>query len=412
MQGNAKVWILCASLGLSGCSAKAVEPQPNPGTRTNMQVPDDMPFDYPRGNGTGSAGQSGKAGGSSTAGAAGAAGAADVAGRAGAGGAAGTGVSLAGGAGSPSAGAAGANPVTTADCSSLTRARLKDGTCVDRVVEFSVATNPTNIVSGSDGKIWFDDGKANQLVQMDTQGRALNALGCEAGSGRALVTGKGDAILWYTDPESQRVTELTKDLERVPIELGFTPLGLSLGEGDQLWLTELNQAAYRVNPFDSTKKRWLGAATSTIVVGPDHNLWFPSEGAITRLIAAGETEDFAIGDNYADDLCAGPDGALWFTDGPHSQIGRMEVDGSFSIKRLTQNIHPGRIIAGPDHALWFTEEGVEKIGRITVNAEVTHYPTPSTNGFIYDLTVGPDGNIWFTKTSTGKIGRLIVDAVE
>jgi len=129
-------------------------------------------------------------------------------------------------------------------------------------------------------------------------------------------------------------------------------------------------------------------------------------------MAAGEPKDFSLDENFADDICAGPDGTLWFTDGTLNQIGRMEVDGSFSITRLPLNTQPGRIIAGPDHALWFTEQGTEKIGRITVNTEVTHYPTPSSNGLISDLTVGPDGSIWYTKLFTGKIGRLIPDAVE
>jgi streptogramin lyase len=427
MQADAKVWVLTAALSLSGCGAQGSTAEPQRKTGSSAATPPDgtpwNPTPSRTGN-AGSGGQSGKAGaGPSSAGSAGRSG--------GLGGAGGTGSTSAdtGGAGSTNAnavgpgssagskavaGGAGANSETTNECPSLTRARLPNGACVDRVTEFSVATNPSNIVTGSDGRIWFDDGSANQIVQLDDQGRVLQKIGCDPGAdSRELVAGRGDAILWYTDWHAKTVTRLSKNMERTPFALGFSPAGLSLGTGDQIWLTEVNRAVYRLNPGELTMAHWDASPNSAIIVGPDKNFWFPEGVRIGRLAASGEKQDFPITDSFADDLCAGPDDALWFTDGSLHQIGRMAVDGTLSrTYDLPPNSRPFQIIVGPDGALWFTERSAEKIGRLSVKGELTHYPVPTANSLPYALTVGPDRNIWFTERFSGKIGRLIPDSVK
>ncbi|HEY3253265.1 MAG TPA: hypothetical protein VGJ91_04930 [Polyangiaceae bacterium] len=432
MQADAKVWILSAALGACGCSANGTLAEPQrKSSPTAATSPDDSPFNVTPPSG----GQSGRAGASSSAGSAGRAGggtggagvgitgpsAGGTGASAGlAGGGSGAGGSGAGGSGagrggasgtSANSGAAGAGADATADCPSLTRVRLANGTCVERVTEFSVASNPTSIATGSDGRIWFDDGSGNQIVQLDDQGRILNRIPCDAGSTeRQLLGGRGNTVLWYTDSRAKTLTSLNTALQRTPFDLGFAPSGLTLGEGDQLWLTEAGQAVYRLNENETSLLRFPAAPSDSIVLGPDKNLWFPEGVQIARLAASGEKQDFSITDSFADDLCPGPDGALWFTDGSLNQIGRMEADGTLSrTYDLPLNSKPFQIVVGPDGALWFTEQAAEKIGRISVKGVITHYPVPTSNSMPYAITVGPDHNLWFTETFSGKIGRLIPD---
>jgi len=418
MRSDAKVWILSAALGFLGCGAQGAvdEHQRKPGSSASPP-PDGIPYGItpPRSNNAGSGGQTGKAGAtSSSAGSAGRSSGTGGTSSAGAGGAGGASAGLGGGGSSPVSAAAGATLEPAKDCPSLTRARLPNGTCVDRVTEFSVATSPTSIVTGSDGRIWFDDGSANQIVQLDDQGQVLKRIPCDPGSdSRELVAGRDEVILWYTDWHAKTVTKLSKALERTSFAVGFGPVGLSLGESDQLWLTEANRAVYRLNPSELTLTRWAAYPNNTIIVGPDKNLWFPESVRIARLAVTGEKQDFSITDSFADDLCVGPDDALWFTDGSLHQIGRMETDGTLSrTYDLPQNSRPFQIIVGPDGALWFTEQAAEKIGRISVKGAITHYPVPTSNSLPYALTVGPDHNIWFTERFSGKIGRLIPDSGE
>ena len=81
------------------------------------------------------------------------------------------------------------------------------------------------------------------------------------------------------------------------------------------------------------------------------------------------------------DIAAGPDGALWFTEGDGNKIGRITTSGGFTEYPVpTAGSAPYGIAAGRDGALWFTELGGNKIGRITLTT--TTVPTLSTWGLI------------------------------
>ncbi len=97
------------------------------------------------------------------------------------------------------------------------------------------------------------------------------------------------------------------------------------------------------------------------------------------------------------------------------QIGRITPAGQITESPLpTSREAPQDIIAGPDGNLWFTEcilvlsNSCEssKIGRITPTGIVTEFPLPNSNSIPSSITAGPDGNLWFTESGGGKIGRI------
>jgi len=304
-------------------------------------------------------------------------------------------------------GSAGKNSTST-DCEPLTQVRI-NGMCIPRVAEFDVAQKPTTIVTGSDGQIWIDDEGNNQLVQIDKNGKVTYRIDVGAGSApRTLAGGMGDAVVWYTDAQAKALVKVTSGLQKSPYDLGFQAAGIAVAGSDEVLLTEFNQGVYRVHPGKDTTK-WPCEPSSLLAISSDKNVWFQEGALLGRIVPDVEKQDFATTDSFATDLCAGPDSAIWFTDGTLHQIGRMGLDGvlsrTFDLPIASGPLH---IVSGPDGALWFTEQGANKIGRITTNGVLTHYPVPSANGDLDSLTVGTDHNLWFTETS-GKVGRLIVD---
>jgi virginiamycin B lyase len=420
MRSRAKIGIIFAVLSIPGCAAgTSDEPERRP-TAKGSATSDGDPFNVtPPGSGGGRAStQTGKGGASNALG--GGAGNASATGTAASGGTAGTaGPSpSAGGTGGSAgigAGGAGPHPDPALDCPSPTRVPSANGTCVDRVSEFAVATNPTSIVVGSDGKLWFDDGAANRVVRLETDGRVLERCSAPAGPiEREMIAGSGEVLLWYSNPSEQTIRSRTSARIVTGFNLGFAPRGLAVAPDGKLWVTELNRAVYLFDPAAPTPTRWPAAPSNGIITGSDGNQWFPSgAGIISRLTPAGERRDFPIADSWADDIVAGPDGAIWFTDGALNRIGRLEINGTLSKTfDLPVDSGPRRIITGPDGALWFTEAFADKIGRITLKGDITHYPTPSQGGLPWAITVGPDHNLWFTERSSGNVGRLIPDPVE
>jgi virginiamycin B lyase len=149
-----------------------------------------------------------------------------------------------------------------------------------------------------------------------------------------------------------------------------------------------------------------------ITAGPDGNLWF-TEGAgrIGRITPAGVITEFAIptadGDPFG--ITPGPDGNLWFTEVVGNQIGRITTAGvitEFTIP--TANSGPNHITTGPDGSLWFTESTANQIGRITTAGVVTgEFLIPSAVAEPRGITAGPDGALWFTESGNpDAIGRI------
>jgi virginiamycin B lyase len=161
-----------------------------------------------------------------------------------------------------------------------------------------------------------------------------------------------------------------------------------------------------------------------IVSGPDGAVWFyngpaspgvcpPACGTIAKITTAGVVTNLGAPEAQVDSMTVGPDGALWFTmpfDGCSScdgAIGRMTTSGSITVFHDTSIPAPTRapmeITAGPDGALWYTnlddlDLGQWSIGRITTAGVFTHYPL-AAGAQPSAITAGPDGALWYLQNN-------------
>jgi FG-GAP-like repeat len=86
-----------------------------------------------------------------------------------------------------------------------------------------------------------------------------------------------------------------------------------------------------------------------------------------------------------------------------------------------RNSQPHGITAGPDGALWFTEGNGDKIGRFFCVVQVDsgecapprefpgllfEYPIPTSGAVPNFITTGPDNALWFTEGAGNNIGRI------
>src|SRR5204862_2138 len=68
----------------------------------------------------------------------------------------------------------------------------------------------------------------------------------------------------------------------------------------------------------------------------------------------------------------GPDGNLWFTDGPSNQVGRITLQGQVTVYDVpTPNAVLGVPTAGPNNTPRFSEPSPNQIGQISPNAPPT-----------------------------------------
>jgi streptogramin lyase len=134
-----------------------------------------------------------------------------------------------------------------------------------------------------------------------------------------------------------------------------------------------------------------------------------------------------------EELAVGPDGNLWYTDEvsgvfrfspttlvPLACSSASPTVGNLGCEVSADPVAPNDIAAGPDGAMWFTQSAggnpkggasyfPASIGRITPTGSYSSYPVPASASSVPGLdaiTVGPNGNLWFTEPAVGRIGEV------
>jgi hypothetical protein len=127
-------------------------------------------------------------------------------------------------------------------------------------------------------------------------------------------------------------------------------------------------------------------------------------------------------------IIAGPDGNLWFTDDFNNSIGMIDPT-THAITEYTIATAPGSpaaLMVEPDGNLWFSELGsvstfapppltlvvFNYTGAIAMISPTTHAITQvlnlGTNDVPYGFTAGPDGNLWFLTLTAEEIDQIIL----
>jgi hypothetical protein len=159
-------------------------------------------------------------------------------------------------------------------------------------------------------------------------------------------------------------------------------------------------------------------APEDITAGPDGNLWFTESNLshIGRITTSGILSDFSVG-STTNFITTGPDGNLWYseTNVPYQNVGTITPTGTAtSLLSHGLNFLSARLTAGPDGNIWFTQAGANVLGRLAVTQgtyagdldNTTNFLVPTSNSMPGDITVGPDNNLWFTESGTDKVGSL------
>lgn len=291
----------------------------------------------------------------------------------------------------------------------------------------ATSTNPTGIVEGPDGALWFAESTGNQIGRITTGGSATEYPIPTASSDPFFITVGPDRALWFTELEGNQIGRIstaggTPTEYPVPTRGSF-PYGIATGPDGALWFAECRgQKIGRITTGGQvTAELPLPAQTPRpegVVTGPDGALWFTEALAnqIGRMTTAGTVLEYSVPtpDSRPFTIIVGPDKALWFTECSGNKIGRITTTGAITEYSIpSAGGEPFVIAAGSDGALWFTESLANKIGRITTaatpsNATITEYSVPQNNSGVWGIAAGPDGAMWFTEEITNKIGRIPV----
>jgi streptogramin lyase len=308
------------------------------------------------------------------------------------------------------------------------------------ITEFSsglhAESDPQQIISGPDGNLWFTDdpfetgtpaiGRISTSGTITEFNSGLNqdAEPIDVAEPTSIVTGP-DGNVWYTDStffyegRNSAIGRITPSGTLTEFEMPeavSTPLKLIVGPDGNLWFTDpsrgpFNSAIGRITPSGTTTEFSTVGTTGAprdLVIGPDGNIWFTARNGIGRITPSGTITAFSSGLSAEPNLgkiINGPDGNLWFTDSGNvfateKAIGRITPSGTITEFPTTdpERRPPTDLISGPDGNLWFTYDENGQVSRITPSGQVTNFSLGlSPDAEPRSIVAGPGGSdLWFT----------------
>ena len=291
--------------------------------------------------------------------------------------------------------------------------------------------DPTGIVSGSDGNVWYI-GTASGSLERFSAGASTAFSYASTGSDPATgITSDSSGNLWFTQENDNQVGVLspTTDIstEFVPPSDYADPLGIALAKDNNIWFTETGYYDYEeyadaigvIKPSNDQIAQYPTTTSysepSGIVSDPgDGNLWFTEEAAdqIGRINPTTKAlAEYPVPTKNADPTAITVDssGNVWFTESDAARIGELSPNDPDVINEYGVPGTPEGIVAGPDGNIWFTEDvccSGYKIGVFSPTSDtvIHQYALPSGD-YPGAIIVGPDQNLWFADSS-GKIGFI------
>ena len=211
---------------------------------------------------------------------------------------------------------------------------------------------------------------------------------------------------------------------------GAQPQEVALGPDGNLWFTDDASGVFKFSPktlrpvacssSPSTVSCQVSAnavAPDDIVAGPDGAMWFTqSNGGKPKGASAGSVPGL-------DAITLGPDARLWFTEPAVDRIGEITPQAAgpavheFALPaadRLASGVgspvtSTDAIAPGPGGDIWFTEQGSSAIGVMGTSGALVHkfaLPIPGTSPAPLGITEGPNETMWFTENSTNQVASI------
>lgn len=283
---------------------------------------------------------------------------------------------------------------------------------------------PTGITTGPDGALWFTDPGNDVIGRMTTEGKYTLQVPAGAELSDGITVGP-DGNVWFTVEQGGggigRVTPSgTVTLFADPG--GEFTQGITTGPDGALWFAESNGTVGRSTTGGTVTHFTVAGSDAQlegIVTGPDRNLWvtqYIAHGSrfsdeVLRVTTSGKVKAFKIGSRQnpagPDNICVGPDKALWFTEANADALGRLTTGGKYrEFPTGHEYAQPSGIATGPDGALWFTDFA-SGIARMTTSGKVKFYDVMGSGARITQITAGPNREMWFTSSfGPPALGRI------
>lgn len=289
-------------------------------------------------------------------------------------------------------------------------------------IDLGVPHQPSWIVAGTDGHLWFIDGDGIGRLDPSSEAVVHFTIPPDASSpslvGAARLAPAPDGSVWFTQVDifgqADRVGRLTPDGQFGSL-LRSKPetRKLAVDDAGGVWVLYLQgNIVAHITPDGSVKSLELeaGSGATDLCRGPDGDIWILQDGpgalwhARRDGVLEGRRLILYVPPVGGDLLAAGPDGNFWYTD--LVDIGRVTPSGTQSVFfSAVLPLGAQQMVPGPDGSVWFTRDSdpPEPLVRVTPWGDTELY---DLHIGLVGLTTGPDDNLWGTSPTTNSIVRI------
>lgn len=296
-------------------------------------------------------------------------------------------------------------------------------------------TDPVIVTPLADGTVLYIESNVGAAIHVGPAGVLPDPFGARYGLLPAAV-GVPDGTVWGTASGSDNFSSIVHvdGLGHVttlpPLASGGRPNTWARTGDGKLWFTTAGpyldpdtDTIGRLDPAtgDVVELGGLspGAKATSILEGPDGNLWFSEPGVnrIGRMTPGGGLTEFPMPDGVqlvgtrGREMTVGPAGELYaiVTGG----LARVSMAGIVTgvVKGGPAGFAPNSVALGKDGNLWVAECGANAVTRVTPDGTVTRSPAGSFPGRAcpMGMVAATDGTPWFYEWNTGRPGRIIFD---
>jgi virginiamycin B lyase len=242
----------------------------------------------------------------------------------------------------------------------------------------NAGSEPYGITVGADGNLWFTERAGNAIGRMTTNGDFLPEFPVPTPGAQPWgITATADGSIWFTEENVDMIGQVSPlgFITEYPLTPGTFPTWIAAGPDGNVWFTEeIGNAIGRIRTAGEVHVKLFPVPTEQalpwdIAPGADGNMWFTELAGrnIGRITPSGVITEFPVPGDFSGISGIAPafDGRLWFIENDTRLAGAITTAGHVVIPFDTGE-QPNDIAAGPDGNLWFTEAASSSnaIGRI------------------------------------------------
>jgi virginiamycin B lyase len=277
-------------------------------------------------------------------------------------------------------------------------------------------TQPSGIVMGSDGNLWFTLAGHLTIGRITPTGHVTYFPASKRDFGVRITRGP-DKNLWFTVFGFPEIDRMTTSGTFTAFVVQGNPQDIVSGPDGALWYTDFTlQSIGRMTLQGKFKEYTVPTPQSypyDITVGPDKNLWFDEQnsGKVGKITTAGAITEYTISDSNPIPVgIASAHGNIYAAENRFPKIAQITPAGVVTTYQSPQALNFLDLINDGHGRLIVSARYQGKIGMFD---PVTHtfssfVDVPKrageTNAGPDGIALGPDGDIWFTSVNDDYIG--------